>query len=43
MSQGKTRPKWTSFQLIILSAIQPVGLYYLYTLYKGAGLPPFDR
>ena len=31
---GKARPKWTSFQLIILSAAQPIGLYLLFTLYK---------
>merc|ERR1712216_647026 len=40
---GQTKPKYTSLQLIVLSAIQPIGLYYLFTLYKGAGLPPFDR
>ena len=32
--QGQTKPKYTSLQLIVLSAIQPIGLYYLFTLYK---------
>lgn len=37
---GKARPKWTSFQLIILSAAQPIGLYFLFTLYKCLPSPP---
>jgi hypothetical protein len=34
--QGQEKPKFTSFQLIILSACQPIGLYYLFTLYRCA-------
>ena len=35
-TQGREKPKFTSFQLIILSASQPIGLYYLFTLYRCA-------
>ncbi len=35
-NQGREKPKFTSFQLIILSASQPIGLYYLFTLYRCA-------